>query len=169
MRHTASTLSAGALLLTLGLTACGASPTTNPQGTSNAEPSPSATPEPATPDNATPETQDTVTPPTPDTAAATDSGYRDGEYSATGWYGSLPSHHDVTLTIEAGAVTAVDITTPAEDETSLGYQQRFAAALPDTIVGRNIDELNVDRLAGSSGCSEGFMDALAQIKEQAAA
>ena len=95
--------------------------------------------------------------------------YRDGSYEATGWYGGLPSHHDVTLTIDNGAVTDVAITTPAEDETSLGYQQRFAAALPDAIIGRDVDDLAVDRLAGSSGCSEGFMDALAKIKEQAAA
>jgi len=93
--------------------------------------------------------------------------YRDGEYSARGWYGSLPSHHDVTLTIENDTVTAVEITTPAEDPTSLGYQQRFAAALPEAVVGRSVDGLAVDRLAGSSGCSEGFMDALAQIREQA--
>jgi len=93
--------------------------------------------------------------------------YRDGEYSATGWYGSLPSHHDVTLSIEDGTVTAVEISTPAEDATSLGYQERFAAALPEAIVGRSVDGLAIDRLAGSSGCSEGFMDALAQIREQA--
>jgi len=107
--------------------------------------------------------------PTSTPSAEPASGYRDGEYSARGWYGGLPSHHDVTLTIENGAVTDVEITTPAEDETSLGYQERFAAALPDAIIGRDLDELAVDRLAGSSGCSEGFMDALAKIKLDAAA
>ena len=64
-------------------------------------------------------------------------------------------------------MTAVEITTPAEDATSLGYQQRFAAALPEAVIGQSVDTLAVDRLAGSSGCSEGFMDALAQIREQA--
>ena len=93
--------------------------------------------------------------------------YRDGEFTATGWCGSLPSHHDVTLTIDGGTVTAVAITTPADDETSLGFQQRFAAALPEAVIGRDIDDLAIDRLAGSSGCSQGFMDALAKIKEQA--
>jgi len=107
-----------------------------------------------------------MTSPTPTADAST--AYRDGEYSATGWYGSLPSHHDVTLTIEDNVVAAVDISTPAEDETSLGYQRRFADALPQAVVGRSIDELDIDRLAGSSGCSEGFMDALAQIRELAA-
>ncbi|MBG6218508.1 uncharacterized protein with FMN-binding domain [Arthrobacter sp. CAN_A6] len=94
--------------------------------------------------------------------------YRDGQYTATGWYGSAPSHHDVTLTIDDNTITAVDITTPAENDTSLGYQQRFAAALPDVVIGRSIAELNIDRVAGSSGCSEGFMHALSQIRDQAA-
>ena len=102
-----------------------------------------------------------------ETATATATTFEDGEYSARGWYGGLPSHHDVTLTIDNNIITDVEITTPAEDETSLGYQQRFAAALPDAVIGRDIADLSVDRLAGSSGCSEGFMDALAQIKDQA--
>ena len=63
----------------------------------------------------------------------------------------------------------VTITTPAEDVSSLGYQQRFAEALPDAIVGLPLDEIDVDRLAGSSGCSDGFMDALAKIQDQARA
>lgn len=105
-------------------------------------------------------------------AAAPSSGaadYRDGTYEATGWYGSLPSHQDVTLTIADDLVTDVAITTPAEDPTSLEHQQRFAAALGDEIVGRDIDTIALDRLAGASGCSEGFMNALAEIKETAGA
>ena len=180
IQQRAGCLTAGALVLTIGLSACAASPSTTTPGQLGGAPT-----RVATPTNTPPETQNTVTPPaarssavgsantsadsSADTSADTDSGYRDGEYFATGWYGGLPSHHVVTLTIESGAVTAVEITTPADDETSLGYQKRFAEALPDAIVGRTIDELTVDRLAGASGCSEGFMDALARIKEQAAA
>lgn len=93
--------------------------------------------------------------------------YRDGSYTARGVYGSLPSHQDVTLTLDRGAVTTIEITSPAEDPTSLGYQRRFAAALPNAVIGRNIDELNIDRIAGSSGCSEGFMNALGKIKRDA--
>ncbi|MCJ1709004.1 hypothetical protein [Microbacterium sp. VKM Ac-2923] len=100
-------------------------------------------------------------------AGSSASAYRDGTYQARGWYGGLPSHHDVTLTIADGSVTDVEITTPAQDETSLGYQQRFADALPNAVVGRPVDELAIDRLAGSSGCSEGFMNALAQIRNGA--
>jgi uncharacterized protein with FMN-binding domain len=93
--------------------------------------------------------------------------YEDGQYTATGWYGSLPSHQDVTITLEDDTVTAVEITTPAEDETSLGHQQRFAEALPPAVIGEDIDTLEVDRLAGASGCSEGFMNALAEIRDAA--
>ena len=148
MRITTSTLATAGMALALGLTGCSAAA---PQGN-------------ATTTSTTPESDDTTT--TTTSAAAE---FTDGEYSATGWYGSLPSHHDVTLTIVGGAVTDVEITTPAEDETSLGYQQRFAAALPEAIIGRNIADLSVDRLAGSSGCSEGFMKALEQIREEGAA
>ena len=143
MRAGRASLGAAVMVATLGVTGCAAESRTP----ATAEPDePAESPEPVDAD-------DTV--------------YRDGDYSATGWYGSLPSHHDVTLSIEGDAVTAVEISTPAEDTTSLGYQERFAAALPEAIVGREVDDLAVDRLAGSSGCSEGFMDALAQIKEQA--
>ena len=98
-----------------------------------------------------------------------ESAYVDGEYSARGWYGSLPSHQDVTLTVDDGAVTDVQITIPAEDQTSIAYQQRFARALPDAIIGLPLNEIAIDRLAGASGCSEGFMNALEEIREAAAA
>ncbi|MEX0159461.1 MULTISPECIES: hypothetical protein [unclassified Microbacterium] len=104
--------------------------------------------------------------PAPD---ASEVDYRDGEYAAIGWYGSLPSHQDVALTIEDDIVTEVTITTPAEDPTSLQHQQAFADALPGEIVGQQIDVIALDRLAGASGCSEGFMNALAEIKTRARA
>jgi uncharacterized protein with FMN-binding domain len=149
MRSTQTLSGAGAVLVALSVTAC-------------APEMPAS--EPAPPQETTTETEGSsaVAP----TVVPTE--YRDGEYTATGWYGSAPSHHDVTLTIADNTITAVDITTPAENETSLGYQQRFAEALPDVVIGRNIAELSIDRVAGSSGCSEGFMDALAQIRDQAA-
>jgi len=107
------------------------------------------------------ETEPTVT---PDSASDVD-----GQYRARGWYGSLPSHQDVTLTVEDGIVVEVEITTPAEDETSLGFQQRFAQALPDEVIGRSLGDITIDRLAGASGCSEGFMNALAEIRQAARA
>ncbi|MGF6822602.1 uncharacterized protein with FMN-binding domain [Microbacterium sp. ZKA21] len=100
---------------------------------------------------------------------ASDTDYADGTYEATGWYGSLPSHQDVTLTIEGDVVTDVTVTTPAEDPTSLGHQERFADAIGEEIIGRDLDDIAIDRLAGASGCSKGFMNALAEIKAGAQA
>jgi hypothetical protein len=170
-------LSAGlaALVLTFAVTACAAEPdeatsttdkTAAPTATATATPDAtvSASPSPAASPAASPPAEPPAEPPAQEEPMS----YRDGQYSARGWYGGLPSHHDVTLTVENDTVTAVEITTPAEDETSLGYQQRFADALPGAIVGRDIDELVIDRLAGSSGCSEGFLNALAEIKAAAA-
>jgi hypothetical protein len=163
-------LSAGlaALALTVAVSACSAEQA-DTTSTSN---DPSTTPSAATPTAAGTPTAGAAASAAPEAPAEPTQedalSYRDGQYSATGWYGGLPSHQDVTLTVENDTVTAVEINTPAEDDTSLGYQQRFADALPTAIVGRNIDELAVDRLAGSSGCSEGFMNALDEIRADAA-
>ncbi len=90
--------------------------------------------------------------------------YLDGQYSADGWYGGLPSSIGVTLTLAEDMVTAVEVTPHATNPTSLDLQQRFAEAIPDAVIGRDIDELQIDRLAGSSGTPVGFHDALDQIK-----
>jgi uncharacterized protein with FMN-binding domain len=93
--------------------------------------------------------------------------FRDGTYSAEGEYGGLPSHIGVTVTLDDGVITDVDVATRATDPTSLDLQQRFAAAVPDVAVGRPIADLEVDKLAGSSGTPVGFNDALDQIRGQA--
>ncbi|MEU2266662.1 hypothetical protein ABZ568_09535 [Streptomyces olindensis] len=101
-------------------------------------------------------------------ASARNSGYADGTYRATGWYGGLPSSIDVTVTLDDDVITDVEVTPNATVPTSLDYQERFAEAVPDVVVGRNIDEVRVSRLAGSSGTPDGFNDALDRIKAQAA-
>jgi uncharacterized protein with FMN-binding domain len=96
-------------------------------------------------------------------------GYADGTYSATGWYGGQPSSITVQLTLDNDVITKVRVTPHATDETSLDYQQRFADAVPAIVVGKDIDQVaNLGRTAGSSGTPQGFNDALAQIKQQAA-
>jgi uncharacterized protein with FMN-binding domain len=99
--------------------------------------------------------------------SAGSSRYRDGEYEAKGWYGGLPSNIDVELTLGAGRITDVQVTPNATDPTSLDYQERFADAVPDVVVGKRIDEVRVSRLAGSSGTPDGFNDAIEKIKDQA--
>lgn len=99
-------------------------------------------------------------------ASSQDFAYADGVYRATGQYGGGPSFITVTATLENEVVTAIEVTPHATDPTSLDYQRRFAAAVPEVVVGRRIDEVNVGRLAGSSSTPDGFNAALQQIKGQ---
>jgi uncharacterized protein with FMN-binding domain len=94
--------------------------------------------------------------------------YNDGVYSARGEYGGQPSHITVSLTLSDAIISGVSVTTHATDPTSLDYQQRFAAAVPAVVNGKHISEVNVGRLAGSSGTPVGFNDAIRQIRLQAA-
>jgi len=108
-----------------------------------------------------------------DTDAATKSEepYADGEYSATGEYLSPAGTEsvDVELTLEGDVVTAVIVTGNATDGNAVRYQSMFADGIADEVVGRDIDDLAVDKVAGSSLTSDGFNAALERIKEQAVA
>lgn len=104
----------------------------------------------------------------PKAAASKASRYADGVYTATGQYGGLPSSLTVRVRLEHGVIARVDVGTPAKDQTSLGYQKRFAAAVPAVVVGKPIDQVKVGKLAGASGCPDGFNAALAKIRAEAA-
>ncbi|MDN5603858.1 MAG: hypothetical protein L0G59_00320 [Kocuria sp.] len=96
------------------------------------------------------------------------SGYEDGTYVARGVYGGAPSHMDFTVSLEGGVITGVDSELMEDNnDTSRGYQERFAAAVPDEVVGESIDNLEVGIIAGASGCADGFNDALAKIRDEA--
>ncbi|WP_226584448.1 hypothetical protein [Acuticoccus sediminis] len=99
--------------------------------------------------------------------AVGDRRYADGVYSATGEYGNQPSHITVTVRLRGGIVSAVEVQPHAYVPRSLQLQRAFARAVPRVVVGRRIDEVSVDKLAGSSGTPKGFNDAIRQIREQA--
>ncbi|MFD8000684.1 hypothetical protein [Streptomyces mirabilis] len=93
--------------------------------------------------------------------------YQNGEYSAVGWYGSLPSHITVSLILTNGVITNVTVTAHAKGFISRWYQRRFAKAVPSVVTGKNIDDVHLDRLAGSSVTTDGFNDALKRIRADA--
>lgn len=93
--------------------------------------------------------------------------YIDGVYEAIGKYGSLPSSITVNVNIANDIITDVEVTPHATNPTSLDLQRRFAVAVPKVVVGKDVDEVKVGRLAGSSGTPDGFNEAIRQIKEQA--
>lgn len=92
--------------------------------------------------------------------------YVDGIHSATGDYGSRDPSIAVTVTLVNDVITGIQITPHATDPTSLDLQQRFADAIPAVVIGKRIDEVNINRLAVSSPTPDGFETAFTQIKEQ---
>jgi uncharacterized protein with FMN-binding domain len=103
----------------------------------------------------------------PSSPSSRRSKYADGTYTAIGQYGGLPSSIGVSVTLVDDVISAVTVTPHATDPTALDYQTRFAQAVPALVVGRNIDEVNLSKVAGSSGTPDGFNAAIQQIKAQA--
>ncbi|MCC3299934.1 FMN-binding protein [Arthrobacter sp. zg-Y895] len=104
-------------------------------------------------------------------AAAGSGSYADGEYSGTGSYippSGTSEDVDVTLRLEGGVVTELEVETSQKNPTSKQYQREFTAGVKEQVVGRNLDELDVDKVAGSSLTSEGFNRALDAIRSEAA-
>lgn len=95
--------------------------------------------------------------------------YQDGTYTETGGYQSPagPEEVGVTITLEADVVTAVEVEPMPDNPTTTTYQERFAGGISDAIVGKKLDDLAVDKVAGSSLTSGGFNDAADKIKSEA--
>lgn len=100
-----------------------------------------------------------------------DVSYADGSYTADGDYvaPSGPESITVELSIENNSVTAVTVTPHADGGTrQSSFQTQFADNIAAEVVGVDIDELDVSRVAGSSLTSTGFNAAIEEIKQQAA-
>jgi uncharacterized protein with FMN-binding domain len=102
-------------------------------------------------------------------AGTSGSGYKDGTYKADGTYTSPNGQETVgvELTLAGDKVSAVNITVHPSNPNTRKFQGEFASGIAAQIVGKDIDELNVSKVAGSSLTSGGFNDAVQQIKAQA--
>lgn len=111
-----------------------------------------------------------------DSGSSTDSGatsgsYKDGTYTESADY-QAPSGTetvDVTLTLADNVITAVEVTGHATDPEAKQHQGEFKDGISAEVVGKNIDEIQVDRVGGSSLTSGGFNKAVELIKADAAA
>lgn len=103
--------------------------------------------------------------------AATGSRYADGTYTETSSYQTLNAKQSmgVSVTLKGGRITAVEVTPEANNPTSAQYQTTFASAIARVVVGKPIDQANVDVVSGSSITSRGFNAALARIASDARA
>lgn len=95
----------------------------------------------------------------------------DGTFSGTGSYETPGGRQDieVTVVLADGVVTALRVDPAATNTTSRRFQERFASAVVDDVVGRPLSEVAVDRVAGSSATGSGFMAALDQLARDAVA
>ncbi|HKU02394.1 MAG TPA: FMN-binding protein [Arthrobacter sp.] len=105
----------------------------------------------------------------PSALAGSGGDYKDGTYSADGNYVSPNGTETVgvQVTLAAGKVTDVQITQHPSNPNTRKFQGQFAGGIAAQVVGRNIDELNVSKVSGSSLTSGGFNQALAKIKAEA--
>lgn len=126
----------------------------------------------------TPTSAATSAPTTDSSTGTTESGsgdaastYVDGTYEATGGYTSPNGQEevDVSITLEGDVITAVTVTPEATNPNSVNYQTQFADGIAAIVVGQDIDEIDVSRVAGSSLTSGGFNEAVETIKSDAAA
>ncbi|WP_010203681.1 FMN-binding protein [Salinibacterium sp. PAMC 21357] len=106
-----------------------------------------------------------------DAATATGGDYADGSYTETGDYISPNGAEqvEVTLTLASNVITDVTVVGFGESPNSKQFQGEFIDGIAAEVVGKNIDELSVDKVAGSSLTSGGFNKAVAVIKADALA
>jgi uncharacterized protein with FMN-binding domain len=104
-------------------------------------------------------------------AGSTGGTYTDGTYTAEGTYQTPEGPETITvqLTIASDAVTAVEVTGEPTRRESKQYQSQFIGGISDAVVGKSLDEVKVDRVAGSSLTSGGFNAAVEEIRTDAAA
>jgi uncharacterized protein with FMN-binding domain len=96
--------------------------------------------------------------------------YADGSYTESGDYTapSGPESVEVTVTLADNIISEVEVVGEATDAQAKLHQGQFIDGIDELVVGKNIDEISVDKVGGSSLTSGGFNDAIAAIKADAA-
>jgi uncharacterized protein with FMN-binding domain len=106
---------------------------------------------------------------TSDSATDTNESYKDGTYNATGTYTSPGGSQaiEVSVTVASGTVTATSAVEKASDSESQEFQADFISGYKSLVVGKSLNSISLSRVSGSSLTSQGFNNALEQIKDQA--
>jgi uncharacterized protein with FMN-binding domain len=100
---------------------------------------------------------------------STTQSYKDGTYTATGGYATPEDNESITVTVtlKDGAVTSTSAATTNYSRDSREYSNMFLRNYKPLVVGKSITSISLSRVSGSSLTSQGFNDAIEQIKSQA--
>lgn len=102
-------------------------------------------------------------------ANQTSTTYKDGTYSVKGVYTSPagPEEFPVTITLNGDIVTDATMTVNSENAGSVNFQTQFRDNFKEFVIGKNIDEVVLTKVSGSSLTPKGFNDALTKVKTEA--
>ena len=102
-------------------------------------------------------------------APATGGPYEDGTYTESGSYQSPNGTEtiDVTVTLADDIITDVEVVGHGESPDSKLHQGEFIDGIAAIVVGKDIDDISVSKVAGSSLTSGGFTKAIEAIKADA--
>jgi uncharacterized protein with FMN-binding domain len=119
-------------------------------------------------------TTQSTTDPAPVATNSTDKedvSYKDGTYTEKGRYISPGGGEsiEVTVTIANDVITSASVTPNATSGEAKEYQDDFISGYKSQVVGKDIDEVSLSRVAGSSLTSNGFNAALELIRADAQA
>jgi uncharacterized protein with FMN-binding domain len=105
------------------------------------------------------------------TSTATTTSFKNGRYSATGSYESPGGEESISIqvTLNNGIITATSATPGTQDSESAEYQAMFISGYKSQVIGKNIADITLSRVSGSSLTSQGFNDAISKIEDQAKA
>lgn len=104
-------------------------------------------------------------------STTTSSSYKDGTYTVTSDYFVPPGQEEiqVSLTVQNGVVTSSSIQNSEHDHDSASFQEAFATEYKSAVVGKALSGLDLNTVAGASETTQGFNDALSQIRTKAQA
>jgi len=120
-------------------------------------------------------TETAMTPPTkkamvqPTSAPTAQLTLKDGTYTAEGDYMTHVGQKSikVTITLKKDIITNADVVGEADDAMSVHFQDSFISGYKPEVLGKDITQVHLTKVAESSLTPNGFNDALTKIEKQA--
>ena len=95
--------------------------------------------------------------------------YKNGTYTKMGDYVSPggPEQIEVTVTVIDGVITDATVVAKATLTGSVKMQNAFIGGFKEFVIGKNIEEIKLDKVAGSSLTPKGFNEAIQEVMQEA--